>query len=60
MKSSNASILLICRNCGIKHSAMGSFITSSIEVDSETLAEVDTITLVKECPDCWDKTMRNS
>ena len=50
----SSKILLICRNCGVKHSALGKYATSSIEVDSETLAEVDTISLLKECPDCWE------
>lgn len=55
---SNAKILIVCRQCGVKHSALGRYTTSSIEVDSETLAEIDTISLVKECPDCWDPMLR--
>lgn len=51
-------ILLVCRQCGVRHSALGNFVTSSIEVDAATLAEVDTITLVNECPDCWDPIMK--
>jgi hypothetical protein len=58
MGSNSSKVLLICRQCGIKHSVQGKFITSTIEVDAETLAEVDTITLVKECPDCWDPVLR--
>jgi len=52
-------ILIVCRMCGVKYSAKGRYTTSSIEVDSETLAEVDTISLIKECPDCWDPTLKN-
>ena len=59
MKSTDPRVLLICRKCAVKHSAMGNHMTSSIEVDSETLSEVDTIALVKECPDCWDPELRN-
>jgi hypothetical protein len=54
----SAKILLICRQCGVSHSIKGKYATSTIEVDSETLNEIDTISLVKECPDCWDPMLR--
>lgn len=57
--TTSTKVLLICRKCGIKYSAFGNHMTSSIEVDAETMAEVDTISLVKECPDCWDPELRN-
>ena len=55
MKSTDSKILLICRNCGVRHSVEEKFSISIIEVESETLAEIDTVALVKECPDCWQK-----
>jgi len=55
MGSIKAKTLLICRTCGISHRAEGNYTISTLEVDSETMAEVDTIALVKECPDCWKK-----
>lgn len=55
MKSTDSKILLICRNCGVRHSVAGDFKVSILEVESETFAEIDTIALVKECPDCWQK-----
>lgn len=53
MNSTDKSIAFVCRRCGITHKSTGNFTTSVIEIDSETLAEVDTIALVSECPDCW-------
>lgn len=55
MGSIEPKTLLICRTCGITHRTKGNYTISTLEVDSETMAEVDTITLVKECPDCWNK-----
>lgn len=55
MGSIEPKTLLICRTCGITHRTKGNYTISTLEVDSETMAEVDTIALVKECPDCWNK-----
>lgn len=55
---SDPRLLLICRSCAVKHSEIGNRMTSSIEIDSETFGEIDSISLVRECPDCWDPILK--